>query len=415
MNKLVKSLTVFSILTILLSGCNPSLSEEEKIEKAKEIHSSILTIDTHNDTPMRFSRSEFNLAERHDSRKGGGKMDFPRMKEGGLDGAFFAVFTGQGPRDAKGNKDAWDRAMNVFDAIQTVLLKYSDYVGIATTPADAIRLEKEGKAAMFIGVENGYPIGKDLAKIEALYDLGARYITLCHSSTNDICDSSTDRGEPEFDGLSEFGYQVVEEMNRLGMMVDMSHASDATFFDVVKYSKAPIIASHSSVRAICESPRNLTDDMLLALKENGGVIQICILSSYIKAPAPNPERDAAFDNLREEFTNLSVEDTVKRAELRKEWQVLGEKFPRQLATVQDAVDHIDHVVNLIGIDYVGIGTDFDGGGGIEGCFDASEMANITIELYKRGYSKKEIEKIWSGNIIRVMNKVENVSKSMSQS
>ena len=405
-----KSIVVFALSIIILSGCTAKLSEEEKIEKARKIHTEILTIDTHNDTPMRFTRSEFNMAEKHDSRKGGGKMDFPRMKEGGLDGAFFAVFTGQGKRDAAGNKSAYDRAIRVFTSIELTAKKHEDLVGIATTPADAIRLEKEGKAAMFIGVENGYPVGKDLNKVEEFYNLGARYITLCHTKTNDICDSSTDKNGPEHNGLSKFGYEVVEEMNHLGMMIDMSHASDKSFFDVTEHSKAPVILSHSSVRAICDSPRNLTDEMLLALKENGGVIQICILSGYIKQPAPNPERDAAFSKLRAEFDNLGESDTIKREELRKEWRTLGDKFPQVLANVQDAVDHIDHVVDLIGVDYVGIGTDFDGGGGIEGCYDASEMVNITIELFKRGYTKKEIEKIWSGNIIRVMNEVEKISQ-----
>lgn len=410
-----KSIVVFTLSMIILSGCTAKLSEEEQIEKARKIHSEILTIDTHNDTPMRFTRSEFNMAEKHDARKGGGKMDFPRMKEGGLDGAFFAVFTGQGKRDEAGNKNAYDRAMNVFESIQTTAKKHEDLVEIATTPADAIRLEKEGKIAMFIGVENGYPIGKDLKKVEEFYNLGARYITLCHTKTNDICDSSTDKNGPEHNGLSKFGYEVVEEMNRLGMMVDMSHASDESFFDVIEESKAPIILSHSSVRAICDSPRNLTDEMLLALKKNNGVIQICILSGYIKLPTPNPERDAAFEKLRAEFNNLNESDTIKRAELRKEWGMIGEKFPEVLANVQDAVDHIDHVVDLIGIDHVGIGTDFDGGGGIEGCFDVSEMVNISIELYKRGYTKKQIEKIWSGNIFRVMKEVVKVSDQISNS
>ncbi len=410
----LNSFLTICIATCLLSACSNSLTEEEKVEKAKLIHSSILTIDTHNDTPFRFTNPDYNMAEKHDARKGGGKMDFPRMKEGGLDGAFFAVFVGQGPRDEVGHQNAYERAMKVFSSIETAATQYSDLVEIATTQADAVRLEKEGKVAMFIGVENGYPIGNDLSKVEEFYNLGARYITLCHSRTNDICDSSTDRGEPEHGGLSEFGFKVVDEMNRLGMMVDISHASDESFFDAVEFSKAPIIASHSSARALCDSPRNLTDEMLLALKENGGVIQICILSSYIKADIPNPERDKAFNSLREEFEKLNEDDSVRRDELRKEWNLLDEQFPRKLATVQDAVDHIDHVVNLIGIDHVGIGTDFDGGGGIDGCYDVSEMANITIELFKRGYTEKQIEKIWSGNILRVMNEVQEVAKEITK-
>lgn len=394
---------------LLFTSCGNPANEEALLRKAAQIHQSILTIDTHNDTPFRFRNPDYNMAERHDAREDGTKMDFPRMKEGGLDAAFFAVFLGQGPRTEERHQQAYENAKKIFESIYTTADQHPDWVGIATSPADAIRLEKEGKLAMFIGIENGYPIGRDLNKIQEFYDLGTRYITLCHSSNNDICDSSTDRNGPEHGGLSDFGYQVVEKMNELGIMVDISHASDETFYDVISHSRAPIIASHSSVRAISDNPRNLDDEMLLALKENGGVIQICILSAYIKEPQPDPEREAAFELLRKQFDELAAEDTARREELRREWRNMDKKFPRKLATVADAVDHIDHVVNLIGIDHVGIGTDFDGGGGLEDCYDVSEMGNITKELVKRGYSKKEIEKIWSGNIIRVMNEVEKAA------
>lgn len=412
--KTLFSITSVSILVIglMFSSCNQTLTDEEMTEKALEIHHSVLTIDTHNDTPMSFGRSNFDFGERHDFAKSGSRMDLPRMAEGGLDGAFFAVFVGQGARTPEKNKEAYDRAIKVFKNIDKTLEKHADKVEKATTPADAYRLEKANKVAMFIGLENGYPIGNDLSKIKEFYDYGARYITLCHSRTNDICDSSTDKNGPEHGGVSEFGFKVIEEMNRLGIMVDLSHASDESFFDAVEHSKAPVIASHSSARALCESSRNLNDEMLLALKDNGGVIQICILSSYIKEDEPNPKRDSATAVLREKFDNLAEGDSVQRDILRNEWRQISRKFPSKLATVQDAVDHIDHVVNLIGIDHVGIGTDFDGGGGIDGCADASEMGNITIELFKRGYSKKEIGKIWGGNIMRVLSEVEKVAQTL---
>ncbi len=397
---------------LIFSACNQNLSEEELVKKAAKIHQSILTIDTHNDTPMSFTNPDFNMAERHDFKESRSRMDFPRMKEGGLDGAFFAVFVGQGPRTPEGNAKAYSRAIGVFDAIHKTAEKHADLVEIATTPDDAYRLQKINKAAMFVGLENGYPVGNDINKVKEFYDLGARYITLCHTRNNDICDSSTD-DKVDHGGLSDFGVEVVAEMNKLGFLVDISHASDESFFDVVEHSKAPIIASHSSVRAVCNSPRNLTDEMLTALADNGGVIQICILSSYIKEAEPNPEYDAARAILSEKFEKLTETDTLEREVLRKEWRQLSRKFPSKLATVQDAVDHIDHVVNLIGIDYVGIGTDFDGGGGIDGCADASEMGNITLELVKRGYSKKDIEKIWSGNIMRVFRETERIAKSLT--
>ena len=263
---------------------------------------------------------------------------------------------------------------------------------------------------MYIGVENGYPIGHDLGMIQEFYDLGARYITLCHTRNNDICDSSTDKKGPDHDGLSEFGEEVVQEMNRIGMIVDVSHISDSAYYDVLKTSKAPVIASHSSVRAICDNPRNFSDDMLYALKENGGVIQICILSDYVKTPPPYPERDSAFAALREKynhFEGLSEEEYHKAV---MEWRETDKKYPKELATVSDVVDHIEYVINKIGVDYVGIGTDFDGGGGVNGCKDVSEMKNITIELLKRGYTKEDIKKIWGENFLRVFREVEKVAE-----
>src|SRR5690606_14210313 len=238
------------------------------------------------------------------------------------------------------------------------------------------------------------------------YDLGARYITLCHSSNNDICDSSTDKGGPEHNGLSPFGEEAVREMNRLGMMVDVSHISDESFYDVLAVTKAPVFASHSSCRALCESARHLNDDMLQGLKKNGGVIQICILSDYLRQPEPNPEYDAKMKELRDKSREMGSELTDKQQEERwAEFSALREKYLK-LATVSDAVNHIQHVVDVIGIDYVGIGSDFDGGGGIEGCTDASMMKNITIELIRRGYSRDDIAKIWGGNFMRVMNEVQ---------
>jgi membrane dipeptidase len=280
---------------------------------------------------------------------------------------------------------------------------------IAYTADGAYRIKKDGKIAVFIGVENGYPVGKDLSRIKQYYDLGARYITLSHSKNNDICDSSTDPAGPEHGGLSAFGEEVVKEMNRLGMMVDVSHISDEAFYDVLKISKVPVIASHSSCRALCENPRNLSDEMLLALKENGGVIQICILSNYLKSPEANPELDSAISSIRKKYGNTETLDEVKRQQMREEIREAQKKFEK-LATVKDAVNHIDHVVQVIGIDYVGIGTDFDGGGRIEGCRTVAEMKNITVELVRRGYTKKDIEKIWGGNVMRVLRVAEEYAR-----
>jgi membrane dipeptidase len=411
----MKTSNLFLLLLsiFLIVGFSFQLSQDELAKKAAEIHDKVLTVDTHVDTPMRLVRSDFDIGERHDPGRRGGKVDLPRMKEGGLDAIFFAVFIGQGERTPEGNERAKASALKIFDAIHENLKAHSDLAELAVTPNDAYRIEKLGKRAIFIGIENGYPVGNDLALIKKYYDLGARYITLCHTKNNDICDSSTD--STEHHGLSQFGEQVVAEMNRVGMMIDVSHVSDESFYDVIALSRAPIIASHSCARALCDNPRNLDDQMLKKLAKNGGVIQMCIMSDYVKKPEPDPERDAAFKVLREKyqrFDDLSEQDRQKAQE---EWRSLDEKYPRKLANVSDVVDHIDHIVKVAGIDHVGIGTDFDGGGAVEWCYDVSEMGNITLELVKRGYSEKQIRKIWGGNTMRVMAEVERVAKEFQGS
>lgn len=398
----MKRFPIVAIVIILISGCGST--DEMLVKKAERIHASILTVDTHCDTPMSFADSDFDLGARHEE----GCVDFPRMIEGGLNSEFFAVFIGQGPRNDSAFDNVHGEALRIFDAIQTNVGKNSDVAEIALSANDAYRLKKEGKIAAFIGLENGYPIGKKLSRVKQYYDLGARYITLTHTRNNDICDSSNDPGGPESNGLSMLGEQVVKEMNRLGMMVDVSHISDEAFYDVLKVTNAPVIASHSSCRALCGSPRNLTDDMLLALKENGGVIQICILSNYLKTPEPNPELDTMLKSIRTKYGEYTSLPEDSKRMVRAEYRALQKKHEK-LATVRDIVDHIDHAVQVIGIDFVGIGTDFDGGGGVEGCTSAAEMKNITIEMLRRGYSKNEIEKIWGGNIMRVMRKVEEIS------
>jgi len=363
-----------------------------------------MTVDTHCDTPMDFSDPTFDLGVRHDE----GCVDFPRMTEGGLHAEFFAVFTGQGPRDDSSYNKVHNKAIEIFNAIHKNVEKNSAIAGIAYTADDAYRLKKAGRIAAFIGVENGYPLGKNISRVSQYYDLGARYITLAHTKNNDICDSSNDPGGPENNGLSSFGQDVVREMNRIGMMVDVSHISDKSFYDIIGITKAPVIASHSSCRALCGSPRNLTDDMLLALKENNGVIQICILSNYLKTPEPNPVLQLKLKELKDKFgDHNSLPDSLKKLN-RIEYRALQKKYEKP-ATVKDVVDHIDHVVQVIGVDYVGIGTDFDGGGGVDGCRDVSEMKNITIELLRRGYTKNDISKIWGGNIMRVMRQVEEMA------
>ena len=398
----MRKLTVVLVVLLIVSAC--SSTEEKLSRRADKIHEDFLTVDTHCDTPMSLVSNGFDLGVSHEE----GCVDFPRMVEGGLNAEFFAVFIGQGPRNDTAYNNVHSQALEIFDAVHKNVSKNSSMSELALSPDDAYRLKKDGKIASFIGLENGYPIGKDITRVREYYDLGARYITLCHSLNNDICDSSTDPKGAEHGGLSDFGEEVVKEMNRIGMIVDVSHISDQAFYDVVKLSKAPVIASHSSSRALCSSPRNLTDDMLQALKSNGGVIQICILSSYIKTPEPNPELDAKLEELKTKYNGLTDLTDDQKKIYRNERRAIYNKY-RKLATVADVADHIDHVVQVTGVDHVGIGTDFDGGGGVDGCRSVAEMKNITIELLRRGYSREDIGKIWGGNIMRVFRNVQEAA------
>ncbi len=401
-----------AVFTLLVLGgllaVAPS-NKENFDKKLAKIHARAITVDTHCDTPMALLDEGFNVAERNEAPRS--RVDFPRMKEGGLDAIFFAAFTSQRERTPENTQRAYDMANQMIEKTYEVCSENSSLAEVATEPDDVLRLQSEGKRAIYIGMENGFPIGTDLKRVEEFYNKGVRYITLCHSSNNDICDSSTDRKGPEHDGLSNFGKQVVQEMNRLGMMIDVSHISDKSFYDVIEQSKAPVIASHSSVRAIAHHNRNMTDDMIKALAENGGVIQICLLDDYIKDPDTTTVRFQKETELRAVFdTKWEKMSDDEKAAVRKEWRSLDEKYPKELPTVADYVDHIDHVKNLVGIDYVGIGSDFDGGGGLKDCVDVSQFPNITAEMMRRGYTEEEIDKVWGGNFFRVFTAVKNLSE-----
>jgi membrane dipeptidase len=404
---------LFVVAAVWPTACRPQPSDKELEAQALAVHDRILSVDTHCDTPSRLQDKNWDIGVRHEpGKRGSGMIDLPRMAEGRLDAEFFAVFVGQGPLTEEGYAKAKESALKELDAIYFMCEKYPSMVGLATTPEDAYRLKREGKRAAFIGMENGYPLGKDTALLEEFYKRGVRYVTLCHSQDNDICDSSTDWLNPKDNGLSDFGKDIVAACNRIGVMVDVSHISDKSFYDVLKVTRAPIIASHSSCRALCDSPRNLSDEMIQALAANGGVIQICFLSSYLRTPQSNPERDKAFQELRDKYGSFrDIKDEAAREKIRQEYEALREKFPEERATVKDVIDHIDHVVKVAGIDYVGIGTDFDGGGGVEGCNSVSQMFRVTEELLRRGYSEKEIGKIWGGNVMRVLQKVIDISKA----
>jgi len=397
-------------LAVFLFGISNVVQASGKAtaKKVMKVHNSALTVDTHCDTPMAMLDDDFDIGVKNAPPQS--RVDFPRMKEGGLDAIFFAAFTGQRERTSENTENAYKLANQMIDATYTACNKYSDMAEVATKSSDAARLEKSGKRAIYIGMENGFPLGTDIARVKEFYDRGVRYITLCHSSNNDICDSSTDKKGSEYKGLSNFGEEVVVEMNKLGMLIDVSHISDESFYDVIELSKVPVIASHSSVRSIAHHNRNMTDDMIKTLAKNGGVIQICLLDDYIK----DPDTTTIYYQKRKELNLIydtkydSMTDEQKK-ELRDNWKSLKEKYPKTLPTVADCVDHIDYVKNLVGIDYVGIGSDFDGGGGLDGCADVSEFPNITAEMLKRGYTEEEIRKVWGENFFRVFKAVEKLA------
>ncbi len=393
---------IIASAAILFTGCRQQagqLSDEE----IAQLHQSLYTIDTHTDTPYLLLREGTDLSIRNEAREGVGKIDIPRMTEGGLDGVFFAVYTRQGECSEEGYREIREQAQKIFDSIHSFIDRVPE-VELALNSEDLKRISDQDRHAIYIGMENGYPVGRDLTLVEKYYNLGARYITLCHSSNNDICDSSTDEDGPRHGGLSEFGREVVREMNRLGMMIDISHMSDESFFELIECSTQPVFASHSCARAVCDHPRNLSDSLLVALADQGGVIQVCLVNSYVKQqdPARAAARQAVFDK-HGDYYSL---DEAGRQAFMLDYHAVDSLYPAIIGTVSDLVDHIDHIVGLIGIDYVGIGTDFDGGAQLEDCYDVTELGNITAELVSRGYSKADIQKIWSGNFLRVMKEVE---------
>jgi membrane dipeptidase len=403
-------------LVALAAACASTRVESGEAiqQRAREIHARVLTIDTHDDIPFNYATSEVNACG--PTRM---QVDVPKMIAGGLDVAFLIVYVGQGPRTQEGYAKAKQDALTKFNAIHRMTEQLCPQaINLARTADDVERIARSGKRVAAIGIENGYVIGKDLALISEYHGLGARYITLAHGGHNDIADSATPRAnEPasEHDGLSAFGEQVVAEMNRVGIMVDVSHISKAAMLDAVRISRAPVIASHSSTRAIADHPRNMDDEQLLALKANGGVMQTVAFAAYVKEqPA---ERQQAVAALRQKFAitgGQSLRDLPadQRANYDRELAEIEKKWPR--ATVRDFVDHIDHAVKLIGIDHVGISSDFDGGGGVEGWNNAAESLNVTTELVRRGYTEEQIAKLWGGNLLRVWRQVERTAQRPAQ-
>lgn len=413
----------FIILAVL--GCRKQRNNEQDTPSGKvsDLHQRLLTMDTHVDINVENFTDSKNYTLDLDTQ-----VNLPKLKAGGLDAAWFIVYTGQDSLTDSGFATAADNARNKFEAIHRLCDQYApDQIGLALTSEDVVRLDREGKKIALIGVENAYPMGTDLREFERYYDLGARYISLAHNGHSQFCDSHTgeESGTWLHDGLSELGIQAVREMSRLGIMIDVSHLSRKSMMQICDLSGTPIIASHSSARALCDHSRNLDDEQLDRIKALGGVVQTVALDDYLKADKSEARRrylqklaPAAADSLGLAWYSPTQRDTLnagERARFRANYAKIMERVEKMAlddpqappaVDVADLVDHIDYMVDRIGIDHVGISSDFDGGGGIAGWRDASETENVTRELVARGYTEKEIGKLWGGNLLRVMDAVQ---------
>jgi membrane dipeptidase len=419
------------------AGCGlptlkPMSLEEALVQRARDIHERVITIDTHVDfSPANFTAAR-NYTQRLDTQ-----LNLPNMFEGGLDAVFFSVYVRQ-TREAQdpdaftpaGYARAYQAAIEKFDAIHRLTERFApDKIELALSAADVRRIHAAGKKVALIGVENGYSIGEDIGRVKEFYDRGARYLSLSHNGHSQLSDSHTGEREGwKWNGLSPLGKKVIAEMNRVGLMIDVSHPSKASMMQSLALSRAPVIASHSGVRALCEVSRNLDDEQLLALKQNGGVIQVFAYRIFIKTQKPDsPERAAALAALRKEVglpepaagqrepgrNALAKLPPAQRAAYHKNLADIDQRFPGDpSATVKDFVDHIDYAVKLIGIDHVGIASDFEGGGGVTGWDDAGETFNVTLELVRRGYTEEQIGKLWGGNLLRVMDEVQRIAREL---
>ncbi len=404
--------------TLLAAACSapePEAAPGEDVAdvraRALGIHIRVMTIDTHVDIPQNFGSPEADPGVR-----GNSQVDLPKMREGRLDGAFFVVYVAQGPRTEQGYAAARQAAQEKFDGIFRMTRTHPDRIMLACRPSAVGTLQEGNRHAAMIGVENGYSIGRDLTLLRDYYDQCARYFGLVHNGHNDIADSATPNeglgdAPEEHGGLSVFGEQVIEELNRLGIMVDVSHSSKKAMLHAIRVSRAPIIASHSGAAGVSQHRRNLDDEQLVALRDNGGVVQAVALADLVKA-SPTEKTDAVAA-LRTAFrlvpgASLDTLSADERARYDEQRTAIETRWPR--ASVSDFVDHIDYIVKVAGVDHVGIASDFDGGGGIDGWSDASETFNVTLELVRRGYTEEQIRKIWGGNLLRVWREVESIGE-----
>jgi membrane dipeptidase len=364
------------------------------------LHQRLFKIDTHIDTPTAsLMNLDWDFATRHDFAADGSQCDLPRM-EGGIDALVFAVYSTQAARTPGGFALVHERAVQVFEQTREVIRRNAGQCGLALTAADGPRLKSEGRRAIYLSIENSYSLGRDAGHVARFHGLGMRMLGLTHMLNNDVADSSTDPRGPEWGGLSPFGLEIVAECNRLGVVVDASHASDDALWDLLEQSKAPVILSHTGCRAVCDHPRNIGDELLRALAAKGGVIQINALPIALVS-APDNGRTAATAAML-----MTLKDAVLTPEVRaaagQGWRRIDAEYPNPVTTLDDFVRHIEHAVDVAGIDHVGIGCDFDGGGGVKGLNDVSEYPALTSALLARGWTEMDLAKLWGENTLRVL-------------
>jgi membrane dipeptidase len=387
-------------LTVLLT------SPAAMAADANAIHDRLLTLDTHMDTPMNLGRPGWDIMDLHSVEEDLSQVDYPRMVKGGLDGGFFAIFTPQGPRTPQGFAAARDAAIKRGLEIREMVAKHSDRFALALKADDAEPIARSGKRIVFMSIENSYPLGKDLTLLKTFYDLGVRMVGPVHFTNNDLADSATDPKGPEWHGLSALGKDFVAEANRLGMVLDASHASDDVFDQMLAISTTPIILSHSGARNVFNHPRNIDDARIMKLAAGGGVIQINSYSDYLVNTPANPPREIALRALTikyGQFRNLSGD---KLKAYMAERHAIETEHPTPRASIDDVMAHLLHVLKLVGPDHVGIGLDLDGGGGVTGMEDVASVREITKGLLAAGYSEQDLAKIWGGNALRLLRAAE---------
>lgn len=377
-------------------------NDEQAGNAARALHESALVLDTHLDTPSNLHRPGWSILDRHEQDGDFAQVDLPRMKEGGLDGGFWVVYTAQGARDAAGNRAARDHGLVRLAAIREMVAAHPQDFELAFTADDALRIEKAGKRVVFISMENASPLASDPTMLSAYYALGLRMLGITHTSNNDFGDSSTDPAGAEWNGLSPRGRALVEEANRLGIVLDASHASDKVFDDLLGLSKAPIVLSHTSAKALHMHPRNIDDVRLRKLAAKGGVIHVNAYGGYLVSTPSNAARDAALAEWEKRVGEYSALSPAQIQARLRERQEIDRKYPVVPATLDDYMRHLLHILKVAGPEHVGIGADWDGGGGVGGLEDVAALPQITERLLAAGYTGNDVKNIWGGNLLRVL-------------